>query len=68
MVLVKQSGRHWQRSRENLDEIEDLAGHQSGVYVPYHSASDEERCARGRAVMQKDGSKKNNSGSGSHGL
>ena len=33
MVLVKQFGPHWPRNQENLDGIEDLAGHESGVYV-----------------------------------
>jgi hypothetical protein len=30
MVLVKPFGLHWPRNQENLDEIEDLAGHKSG--------------------------------------
>ena len=38
MVLVKQFGLHWPRNQENLDEIEDLAGHKSGIYVLYHGA------------------------------
>ncbi len=38
MVLVKQFGLHWPRNQENLDEIEDLAGHKSGIYVLYHCA------------------------------
>ncbi len=38
MVLIKQFGLHWPRNQENLDEIEDLAGHKSGIYVLYHGA------------------------------
>ena len=38
MALIKQFGLHWPRNQENLDEIEDLAGHKSGVYVLYHGA------------------------------
>jgi hypothetical protein len=29
-------GLHWPRNQENLDELEDLAGHKSGIYVLYH--------------------------------
>jgi len=38
MVLIKQFGLHWPRNQENLDELEDLAGHKSGIYVLYHGA------------------------------
>jgi hypothetical protein len=38
MALVKQFGLHWPRNQENLDELEDLAGHKSGIYVLYHGA------------------------------
>jgi hypothetical protein len=38
MALIKQFGLHWPRNQENLDEIEDLAGHKSGIYVLYHGA------------------------------
>lgn len=38
MALIKQFGLHWPRNQENLDEIEDLAGHKSGIYVRYHGA------------------------------
>jgi hypothetical protein len=34
--LIKQFGLHWPRNQENLDELEDLAGHKSGIYVLYH--------------------------------
>jgi hypothetical protein len=39
MVLVKRFGLHWPRNQENLDEIEDLAGHKSGIYVLYQVAA-----------------------------
>jgi hypothetical protein len=29
---------HWQRNAENLEEMEDAAGHKSGLYVLYHGA------------------------------
>jgi hypothetical protein len=38
MVLIKQFGLHWPRNQENLEEIEDVAGHKSGIYVLYHGA------------------------------
>ena len=38
MALIKQFGLHWPRNQENLDELEDLAGHKSGIYVLYHGA------------------------------
>ena len=38
MPLIKQFGLHWPRNQENLEEIEDLAGHKSGIYVLYHGA------------------------------
>jgi hypothetical protein len=38
MGLIKQFGLHWPRNQENLEEIEDLAGHKSGIYVLYHGA------------------------------
>ena len=38
MPLIKQFGLHWPRNAENLEEIEDVAGHKSGVYVLYHGA------------------------------
>jgi hypothetical protein len=38
MVLIKQFGLHWPRNKENLDELEDLAGHKSGIYVLYQGA------------------------------
>jgi len=38
MVLIKQFGLHWPRNAENLEEIEDVAGHKSGIYVLYHGA------------------------------
>ena len=38
MALIKQFGLHWPRNAENLEEIEDVAGHKSGVYVLYHGA------------------------------
>jgi hypothetical protein len=38
MALIKQFGLHWPRNAENLEEIEDLAGHKSGIYVLYHGA------------------------------
>jgi len=38
MPLIKQYGLHWPRNQENLEEIEDLAGHRSGIYVLYHGA------------------------------
>ena len=38
MPLIKQFGLHWTRNAENLEEIEDVAGHKSGVYVLYHGA------------------------------
>ena len=37
-MLIKQFGLHWPRNKENLDELEDLAGHKSGIYVLYHGA------------------------------
>ena len=36
MALIKKFGLHWPRNQENLDELEDLAGHKSGIYVLYH--------------------------------
>ena len=38
MALIKQFGLHWPRNQENLDELEDLAGHKTGIYVLYHGA------------------------------
>jgi len=38
MPLIKQFGLHWPRNTENLEEIEDIAGHRSGVYLLYHGA------------------------------
>jgi hypothetical protein len=38
MPLIKQFGLHWPRNTENLEEIEDVAGYKSGVYVLYHGA------------------------------
>ena len=38
MALIKQFGLHRPRNQENLDELEDLAGHKSGIYVLYHGA------------------------------
>jgi hypothetical protein len=38
MALIKQFGLHWPRNQENLDELDDLAGHKSGIYVLYHGA------------------------------
>jgi len=38
IALIKQFGLHWPRNQENLDELEDLAGHKSGIYVLYHGA------------------------------
>jgi len=38
MPLIKQFGLHWPRNTENLEEMEDVAGHKSGVYVLYHGA------------------------------
>jgi hypothetical protein len=38
MPLVKAFGLHWPRNAENLDELEDLAGHRSGIYILYHGA------------------------------
>jgi hypothetical protein len=38
MALIKQFGLHWPRNQENLEEMEDLAGHKSGIYVLYHGA------------------------------
>lgn len=38
MALVKEHGLHWARNQENLEEIEDVAGHKTGVYVLYHGA------------------------------
>jgi hypothetical protein len=36
IALIKQFGWHAPRNRENLAELEDLAGHKSGIYVLYH--------------------------------
>jgi len=38
MALIKQFGLHWPRNQQNLDELEDLAGHKSGIYVLTHGA------------------------------
>jgi hypothetical protein len=38
MALIKQFGLRWPRNQENLDELEDLAGHKTGIYVLYHGA------------------------------
>ena len=38
MALIKQFGWHWPRNQENLDELQDLAGHKSAIYVLYHGA------------------------------
>lgn len=38
MVLIKQFGLHWPRNSENLEELDDVAGHKSGIYVLYHGA------------------------------
>src|SRR5215475_14244807 len=38
MSLIKQFGLHWPRNAENLEEIEDVARHRTGVYLLYHGA------------------------------
>lgn len=38
MPLVRTFGLHWPRNHENLDELEDVAGHRTGLYVLYHGA------------------------------
>jgi hypothetical protein len=38
IALTKQFALHWPRNQENLDELEDLAGHKSGIYVLYQGA------------------------------
>jgi len=38
LSLVKAFGLQWPRNQENLDELEDLAGHKSGIYILYHGA------------------------------
>jgi hypothetical protein len=71
MALVKQFGLRWPRNQENLDELEDLAGHKSGIYVLYHGAmpcmSVAERLARGCALMARKGRKGISSGIASRG-
>jgi hypothetical protein len=71
MALIKQFGLHWPRNQENLDELEDLAGHKSGIYVLYHGAMPVyigrgAISARLAAVARKDPGK-NNSGIGFRG-
>jgi len=71
MALIKQSGLHWPRNQENLDELEDLAGHKSGIYVLYHGAMPVYigRGAIGARLRRhgKAGSKRINSGIASRG-
>ena len=67
MALIKQFGLHWPRNQENLDELEDLAGHKSGIYVLYHGAMPVyigrgAISARGCAAMARKDPGKNNSG------
>ena len=38
MSLIKQFGLQWPRNAENLEEIEDVAGHKTGIYLLYHGA------------------------------
>jgi hypothetical protein len=38
IALTKQFALHWPRNQENLDELEDLAGHKSGIYVLHQGA------------------------------
>jgi hypothetical protein len=38
MGLIKQFGLHWPRNIGNLEEIQGVAGHKSGIYVLYHGA------------------------------
>ena len=68
MALIKQFGSHWPRNQENLDELEDLAGHKPAIYVLYHSAMpvyigrgaiSARLCSHGQ-----EGSRKNRSGTG----
>jgi hypothetical protein len=70
--VVKQFGLHWPRNQENLDELEDLAGHKSGIYIRYHGAMPlyigrAEQSARGCVLMAKRGREKINSGVASRG-
>jgi len=62
---------HWPRNQENLDELEDLAGHKSGIYVLYHGAMPVYigRGAIGARLRRhgKAGSKRINSGIASRG-
>ena len=38
MALIKAVGVQWPRNEENLDDLEDAIGRQSGIYLLYHGA------------------------------
>jgi hypothetical protein len=71
MALIKQFGLHRPRNQENLDELEDLAGHKSGIYVLCHGAMPvyigRGQSVRGCAAMARKDTGKNNSGTGFRG-
>ena len=62
IALIKQFGLHWPRNQENLDELEDLAGHKFGIYVLYHGmpvyigrgAISARLCSRGQEGSRKE--------------
>jgi hypothetical protein len=71
MALIKQFGLHWPRNQENLDELEDPAGHKTGIYVVsrgnagiYRSRGDQRAATQ---FMAKKGRKRINSGIASRG-
>ena len=68
--MIKQFGLHWPRNQENLDELEDLAGHKSGIYVLYHGMPvyvGRGAPLRGCAAMARKDPGKNSSGIGFRG-
>ena len=71
MALIKQFGLHRPRNQENLDELENLAGHKSGIYVLYQPAMPvyigRGQSVRGCAAMARKDPGKNNSGIGFRG-
>jgi hypothetical protein len=62
IALINQFGLHWPRNQENLDKLEDLAGHKSGIYVLYHGmpvyigrgAISARLCSRGQEGSRKE--------------
>ena len=68
MALIKQFGLHWPRNQENLDELEDLAGHNRGftfrITAQCRCISAAGQLVRGCTAMARKNPGKNSSGAG----